>query len=145
MKGKTLLLVICGLLWVSILGFIYYDSLEDYVVQSEKMVTKFMAARLQSDLTSAEVYLTGRAKNQYAQPGLALISSSEPHFVNYKIMDTKTIKDKGGVFQAAFVVRIYEKHENIPEANTYFDEKLLIKRVNRNNYIIESVQKSSGK
>lgn len=139
MKGKTLLLIVCGLIWLGILGYIYFGSLHDHKTQAEKMLNKFMIARLQDDLLGAEVFLTDQAKAQYSKPGLSLIgNSTSPHLVNYKILKAKTTLDRGDKFQATFVVRIF-KDSSERDDNSFFDETLVIKSLEENLYRIDSV------
>lgn len=139
MKGKTLLLIVCGLVWLAILGYIYFGSLHDHKTQAEKMLNRFMIARLQDDLPGAEVFLTDRAKKEYSAPGLSLVgSTTSPHFVNYKILKTRTTLDRGDKFQATFIVRIFEDSSE-DDASSYVDETLIIKSLEENLYRIDSV------
>lgn len=140
MKSKTLLLGILGLIWVGILGFIYLDSSQDNVTKAEKTINKFMIARLQNNQPEAEMYLTDRANRQYAEPSLTLIGGSNPHFINYKIVET-TPETNVNQFQVTFVVRVFEEYSGEERSNAYFDETIVVKMVDKNKFKIDNVRR----
>lgn len=138
---KSLLLMVLACIWVMILAFIYLDNSQDHTAKAAKTLNKFMIARLQNDQLEAENFLTDNARKQYDEPGLTLIGGVNPHFINYKIVDTVTEGAKGNM-KITFVVRIFEDLTEDQESSGYFDETLTVREVD-NEYKIESVTRGS--
>lgn len=134
---KSLLFVVLACIWVAILAFIYLDNSQDHTAKAEKTLNKFMIARLQNNQPEAENFLTDNARKQYDEPGLTLIGGSNPHFINYKIINTQTEGIKGNM-KITFIVRIFEDLTGDEESNGYYDETLTVREV-ENEYKIESV------
>ena len=73
---------------------------------ADSAVVAFMKARIQRDQEFALSWLTDNAKQQYAQPGLTLIGTSNPHFADFEILEREKLNDS----QFRFKVRIYEEY-----------------------------------
>lgn len=147
MKTAYKILIICafGVLMFGI-GFLVSDFVnappipvtDNPLISSDRAkatVGTFMSARIQRNQLKAEEFLTDNAKEQYSQPGLTLIGTSNPHFVSFDIgkierLDSTRFKLK---------VRIYEGY-NGQEKVGYFDETLIVIK-SGDKYLIDSVKR----
>ena len=110
-------------------------SIEERLAESS--VVAFMKARIQRDQEFALSWLTDNAKQQYAQPGLTLIGTSNPHFADFEILEREKLNDS----QFRFKVRIYEEYTGQGRVG-YFDETLTVIKRERNKHLIDSVERS---
>ena len=107
-----------------------------FVTPVMTFVGKFMEARLENNQPLAESFLTDNAKKQYSQPGLTLVGTSNPHFVNRDLLGCqKKSEDK-----YLCKVRIYEGLTADEKATDYFDEYLTVIKSD-NKYLVDSVQR----
>jgi len=104
---------------------------------ADSAVVAFMKARIQRDQEFALSWLTDNAKQQYAQPGLTLIGTSNPHFADFEILEREKLNDS----QFRFKVRIYEEYTGQGRVG-YFDETLTVIKRERNKHLIDSVERS---
>ena len=117
----------------------HLENIDKYLIlpKVREMVTEFMAARIQRKQPLVENFLTDNAKQQYAQPGLTLIGTSNPHFADFEILEREKLNDS----QFRFKVRIYEEYTGQGRVG-YFDETLTIIKKKNNKYLIDSVERS---
>ena len=108
-------------------------SIEERLAESAMIA--FMEGRLQRDSEMALIWLTDNAKEQYSQPELTLIGTSNPHFASYKSLETEKLDTEGFKFK----VRIYEEYIDQGMVG-YFDEILTVVKGN-NQYLIDSVER----
>ena len=118
------------------------NSAESFVPDETHSVTpvmafvgKFMEARLERNQPLAESFLTDNAKKQYSQPGLTLIGTSNPHFINRDLLGCQ----KKSVDKYLCKVRIYEEYAKGGSAG-YFDEDLILKKFG-NKYLVDEVKR----
>jgi hypothetical protein len=104
---------------------------------AESVVVAFMEARIQRDEELSLSWLTENAKGQYLlRSDLPLTGLSNPHFVDFEILETKKIKDT----QFEFTTRIYEEYTGQGKVG-YFDETLNVTKSNER-YLIDSFERS---
>lgn len=103
---------------------------------AEGVIVEFMEARLQKDRERALNWLTDNAREQYSQPGLTLLGSSNPHFASYKILEIEKLDSN----RFKFKVRIYEEYTSEGMIG-YFDETLVVIKSN-DKYKVDSVERS---
>jgi len=103
---------------------------------ADSAVVAFMEARIQRDRELALSWLTDNAKQQYAQPSLTLIGTSNPHFADFEILERNKLDDA----QFKFKVRIYEEYTGQGRIG-YFDETLTVIKMERNKHLIDSVER----
>ena len=113
------------------------EKLAESSVVAFRTVVAFMKARIQRDQEFALSWLTDNAKQQYTQPGLTLIGTSNPHFSDFEILK----KEELGNNKFKFRVRIYEGYTGQDRVG-YFDETLTVIKGERNKYLIDSVERS---
>ena len=113
------------------------ERLAESSVVAFRTVVAFMKARIQRDQEFALSWLTDNAKQQYAQPGLTLIGTSNPHFSDFEILE----KEELGNNKFKFKVRIYEEYTGQGRVG-YFDETLTVIKRERNKHLIDSVERS---
>ena len=102
---------------------------------AESSVTAFMESRLRRDREMALNWLVEKAKQQYAQPGLTLIGTSNPHFASFEIRKIEKLDSEGFKFK----VRIYEEYTGQDRVG-YFDETLIVIK-SGDRYLVDSVER----
>ncbi len=102
---------------------------------AESSVVAFMESRVQRNQEKALNWLTDNVKQQYAQPSLTLIGTSNPHFADYQILEAKQLDFQKHTFK----VRIYEEYTGEGMVG-YFDEILTVVKGN-DQYLIDSVER----
>ena len=102
---------------------------------AESSVIAFMKSRLQRDGEMALSWLTEKAKQQYAQPDLTLVGTSNPHFASYKTLKVEKLDS----IQFKFKVRIYEEYTGQGRVG-YFDETLIVIK-SESKYLIDSFER----
>ena len=148
MKTTYKILIICvfGILMFGI-GFLVADfvskppipvtdNLLTSLDRAKATVVAFMNARIQRNQLKAEEFLTDNAKEQYSQPGLTLIGTSNPHFADFEILEREKLNDS----QFRLRVRIYEEYTGQGRIG-YFDEILIVIKSGER-YLINSVERS---
>jgi len=108
---------------------------ESSVAEETKFVDDFMKARLEKNEPLAESFLTDNAKKQYSSGKLTLVGLSNPHFADFKILETKKLD----ATQFRFKVRIDEEYTGQGKTG-YFDETLTVIRKG-DKYLIDSVER----
>jgi len=147
MKTTYKILIICvfGILMFGI-GFLVADFVnappipvtDNPLISSDRAKTTvgaFMSARIQRNQLKAEEFLTDNAKEQYSQPGLTLIGTSNPHFAGFDIGRTEKLDST----QFKFNVRIYEEYTGQGRVG-HFDETLIVIK-SGDKYLIDSVER----
>ncbi len=103
---------------------------------AESAIIEFMEARMERNKERALIWLTDNAREQYSQPGLTLIGTSNPHFASYKILEIEKLDAEKFKFQ----VRINEEYTGEGMVG-YFDETLVVIKSN-GGYKVDSVERS---
>jgi len=98
-------------------------------------VEEFMKARIERNMEKASSFLTDNAKKQYSSGKLTLLGVSNPHFVDFKILEIKKLSDT----QFRFKVRIDEGYTGQGKVG-YFDETLTVVK-KKGRYLIDSVKR----
>ena len=115
-----------------------YGIFKNHIATTSNTVTveEFMKARIERNMEKASSFLTDNAKTQYSSGKLTLLGTSNPHFADFKILETQKLN----ATQFKFKVRIYEEYTGQGKVG-YFDETLtVIKKGDR--YLIDSVERS---
>jgi len=132
----TIIVIVAGLGYWIYQSAITPEKLSEEESSAESSVVAFMKARIQRDQEFALSWLTDNAKQQYAQPDLTLIGTSNPHFADFEILEREKLNDS----QFRFKVRIYEEYTGQGRVG-YFDETLTVIR-SGDKYLIDSVERS---
>ena len=114
-----------------------YGIFKNHIATTSSIVTveEFMKARIEKNMEKASSFLTDNAKTQYSSGKLTLVGVSNPHFADFKILETKKLN----ATQFRFKVRIDEEYTGQGKVG-YFDETLtVIKKEDR--YLIDSVER----
>jgi len=142
---KILIICVFGILMFSI-GILVADFVnappipvaDNPLINSDRAKTTvgaFLSARIQRNQLKSEEFLTDNAKEQYSQPGLTLIGTSNPYFAGFDIGRTEKLDSA----QFKFKVRIYEEYTGEGIIG-YFDETLIVIK-SGDKYLIDSVDR----
>lgn len=106
---------------------------------AESSINSFMSARIKRDEELSLSWLTDNAREQYlSRSDIPLTGLSNPHFVDFKILETKRLNTT----QFRFKIRVYEGLTNKGVIG-YFDETIIVIKIDEN-YLIDSLEKRSN-
>ena len=135
-KGFIQTTLLIGII-ISLIAIVGYGIFKNHIATTSSIVTveEFMKARIEKNMEKASSFLTDNAKMQYSSGKLTLVGVSNPHFADFKILETKKLN----ATQFRFKVRIDEEYTGQGKVG-YFDETLtVIKKEDR--YLIDSVER----